>query len=216
MGSKFAWSIIRGNNSMCRDLWRPSETYVFPIFHMENVYIQYNSPIPILLPVSMNHLAERGQMLEARVLAFSGQIQLPSICQPFTDKFVSHRLAGHWRVAFETTSKMPRSIPFRHSARPFHHREVNKWRSMGRCLSSSSWYKQSHQYPRCQWWMNGHCRKTSNHEPLIQLLLLRAVCPIISCYLVEYHTVWHHPSLFSDLDLSLCWSFIRSGGKKTT
>ena len=41
----------------------------FPLFHMENVYIQYNSPIPILLPVSMNHLAERGQML-ARVLGF--------------------------------------------------------------------------------------------------------------------------------------------------
>ena len=46
----------------------------FPLFHMENVYIQYNFPIPILLPVSMNHLAERGQMLEARVLeAFSAR-----------------------------------------------------------------------------------------------------------------------------------------------
>ena len=60
--------------------------------------------------------------------------------------------------------------------------EVNKWGSMRRCLSSSSWYKQSHQYPRCQWRMNGHCRKTSNHEQMIQLLLLKAVCPIIGCY----------------------------------
>ena len=158
---------------------------------MENVYIQYNSPIPILLPVSMNHLAERGQMLVARVLSLlGGQIQLPTICQPFTDKFVSHRLAGHWRVAFETSkmaARMP-SIPFRQPP-TFHHREVNKWRSMSRCLSSSSWYKQSHQYPRCQWGMNGHCRKTSNHEPRIQLLLLlRAVCPIISCYLVVRHS----------------------------
>ena len=94
----------------------------------------------------------------------------------FTDKFVSHRLGGHWRVAFESLSKTGmRSIPFRHQGH-FIIGEVNKWGSMGRCLSSSSWYKQSHQYPTCQWWMNGHCRKTSNHELMIQLLLLRARC----------------------------------------
>ena len=174
---------------MCRDLLGPSETYVFLIFHMENGwYIQYNSPIPILLPVSMNHLAERGQMPDpACAQAFSallrGQIQLPSICQPFTDKFVSHRLAGHWRVAFENGRHQ---FPFG-SVVHFIIGEVNKWGSMGRCLSSSSWYKQSHQYPTCQWGMNGHCRKTSNHQPMIQLLLLRAVCPITSCYLVVRH-----------------------------
>ena len=37
---------------------------------MENGYIQYNSPIPILLPVSMNHLAERGQMPERVCCSF--------------------------------------------------------------------------------------------------------------------------------------------------
>ena len=94
----------------------------------------------------------------------------------FTDKFVSHRLGGHWRVAFESLSKTGmRSVPFRRRGH-FIIGEVNKWGSMGRCLSSSSWYKQSHQYPTCQWWMNGHCRKTSNHELMIQLLLLRALC----------------------------------------
>ena len=72
---------------MCRDLLGPSETYVFLIFHMENGwYIQYNSPIPILLPVSMNHLAERGQMPDpACAQAFSA---------PPVDKFSCRRFVN--------------------------------------------------------------------------------------------------------------------------
>ena len=154
---------------------------------MENVYIQYNSPIPILLPVSMNHLAERGQML-ARVLLL-GFLADKFSCRRFVNLLQTNLSAIDSQDIDGLHLKRARmpSIPFRRPP-PFHHRRVNKWRSMRRCLSSSSWYKQSHQYPRCQWGMNGHCRKTSNHEPMIQLLLLlRAVCPIISCYLVPQH-----------------------------
>ena len=171
---------------------------------MENVYIQYNSPIPILLPVSMNHLAERGQML-ARVLLL-GFLADKFSCRRFVNLLQTNLSAIDSQDIDGLHLKRARmpSIPFRRPP-PFHHRGVNKWRSMRRCLSSSSWYKQSHQYPRCQWGMNGHCRKTSNHEPMIQLLLLlRAVCPIISCYLM------HSIPLFR-LQGLLYGSFIRSG-----
>ena len=115
-GSKFAWSIIEGNNGRhVPGFVGAIRNICFPyIPYMENVYIQYNSPIPILLPVSMNHLAERGQML-ARVLLL-GFLADKFSCRRFvnlTDEFVSHRLGGHWRrVAFER-AKCPREChPF--------------------------------------------------------------------------------------------------------
>ena len=60
----------------------------FPLFHMENVYIQYNFPIPILLPVSMNHLVERrGQML-ARVPGFLQSVVVDKFsCRRFVNLY---------------------------------------------------------------------------------------------------------------------------------
>ena len=90
---------------------------------MENGYIQYNSPIPILLPVSMNHLAERGQMPERVCPSF--------LCS--ADKFSCRRFVNLLQTNLSAIDsqdidglhlkmadvRMP-SIPFRQ--RPFHHR----------------------------------------------------------------------------------------------
>ena len=165
---------------MCRDWWGPSETYVFPYstwkMYIFNIISQFRFYCPYLWIIWWREGDRCSRVCRAFYNRWLSTNSVAVDLSTFTDKFVSHRLGGHWRVAFESLSKTGmRSIPFPRRGH-FIIGEVNKWGSMGRCLSSSSWYKQSHQYPTCQWWMNGHCRKTSNHELMIQLLLLRARC----------------------------------------